>query len=123
MSAAQSGARSPVLDRSPFATRSGRVVHGNDQDATGFEAGPASGATATECALRVVSVTGAAGFAAAFPVYSQPCVFSTALLRPAGLLATSPIYFFFFFAAFLAFLFFAITSLHQRLKKQAQRPS
>ncbi len=37
--------------------------------------------------------------------------------------ATSPIYFFFFFAAFLAFLFFAITSLHQRLKKQAQRPS
>jgi len=38
-------------------------------------------------------------------------------------LATSPIYFFFFFAAFLAFLFFAITSLHQRLKKQAQRPS
>jgi hypothetical protein len=38
-------------------------------------------------------------------------------------LATSPNYFFFFLAAFLAFLFFAITSLRQKLKKQAQRPS
>src|SRR5258708_34330622 len=42
--------------------------------------------------------------------------------RSAGFLATSPIYFFFFFAAFLAFLFFAITSLHQKLKKQSTAP-
>jgi hypothetical protein len=40
--------------------------------------------------------------------------------RPGGL--TSPIYFFFFFAAFLAFLFFAITSLHKKLKKQSTAP-
>jgi hypothetical protein len=57
---------------------------GTTKTLRGFEAGPASGATATEYALRVVSVTGAAGFAAAFPVYSQPCVFSTALLRSGG---------------------------------------
>jgi len=43
--------------------------------------------------------------------------------RSAGFLATSPIYFFFFFAAFLAFLFFAITSLHQKLRSKARRPS
>ncbi len=31
-------------------------------------------------------------------------------------------YFFFFFAAFLAFLFFAITGLHQRLRKENTKP-
>jgi len=40
----------------------------------------------------------------------------------AGFLATSPIYFFFFFAAFLAFLFFAITGLHHKLRKESTKP-
>ena len=87
----------------------------------GFGAGPAPGATAVLGSERAASIIGAAGFAVAFPACSQPSLLNRSLA--VGGLATSSIYFFFFFAAFLAFLFFAITSLHQRLKKQAQRPS
>jgi hypothetical protein len=54
----------------------------------------------------------------------QPCVsrprFLPAVWRVS--LATSRIYFFFFFAAFLAFLFFAITSLHHKLRKESTKP-
>ena len=56
-----------------------------------------------------------------FPGLFPALLFSTALLRSGE--STFAIYYFFFFAAFLAFLFFAITSLRQRLMKQAQRPS
>jgi hypothetical protein len=52
---------------------------------------------------------------------SQPCA-SRPRFFPAACGFPSPIYFFFFFAAFLAFLFFAITSLHQKLKKQSTAP-
>jgi len=67
---------------------------------------------------------GAAGFAAAFPADFPALRFSTAFPSGglAGFLATSPAYFFFFFAAFLALLFFAITSLHQKLKTQSTAP-
>ena len=86
----------------------------------GFGAGPAPGATATDCALSAGSVTGAA----ASPRLSRP-VPSPAFLDRAFAVGRVyfAIYYFFFFSAFLAFLFFAITSLRQRLKKQAQRPS
>jgi uncharacterized membrane protein len=78
----------------------------------------------TDGTRTAVSVIGAAGFAAAFPADFPALRFSTAFPSGglAGFLATSPIYFFFFFAAFLAFLFFAITSLHQKLKKQSTAP-
>ena len=68
--------------------------------------------------------SGAAGFAAAFPANFPALRFSTAFPSGglAGFLATSPIYFFFFFAAFLAFLFFAITSLHHKLRKESTKP-
>jgi len=72
----------PRTDRSPFATRSGRGVHGNDQAAAGFGAGPAPGATLTDGSRTTVSVIGAAGFAAAFPADFPALRFSTAF--PSG---------------------------------------
>src|SRR5882762_3897008 len=63
---------------------------------------------------------GAAGFAAAFPADFPALRFLTAFLRSGG--PPSTIYFFFFFAAFLAFLFFAITGLHRKLRKESTKP-
>ena len=106
----------PRTGRSPFVPAQGALSMGTAKLLRGFGAGPAPGATAGYCSSRA-PVIGAAGFAVAFPAFSQPCFLDRARGRAGS--ATSPIYFFFFFAAFLAFLFFAITSLHQRLKKQA----
>jgi hypothetical protein len=52
------------------------------------------------------------------PISRLPCCFRQA---SAGFLLSTSDYYFFFFAAFLAFLFFAITSLHLGLRKQNKK--
>ena len=117
MSAAQSGARSPRLTAvHSYPLRTG--VRRRGQGAAGIRADTAPGFASAGGGDTAASFIGAAVLVATsqadLPLPESFCGFPCQL----------SLNYFFFFEAFLAFLFFAITGLHQRLKeaKHEARP-
>jgi len=123
MSAVQSGARKPRTDRRPIRNPLRTWSSWERPSCCGVRGRSCPGATLTDGSRTAVSVIGAAGFAAAFPADFPALRFSTAF--PSAVCGFSSDFSYLlllFLRCLLAFLFFAITSLHQKLKKQSTAP-